>query len=81
MQEIFFDTNAGDWSGGYFLWFDSSKIDLSKIEGGPKDGMHVILVHDDGDPVFIEAVLFYSDEYMTWMGRPLRLLERPTSLR
>ena len=69
MNRIFFDSNAGNDQIGYVLWFDRSKEDIRRIDGGAHEGMIVTLYMPD--EIEIGASLKYDDDLGCWRGIPL----------
>jgi len=69
MNRIFFDTNAGTSEAGYLLHFAKSLEDINEIEGGPYEGMNVIIYMPD--ELEMEAILRFDDEFECWRGVPV----------
>ena len=64
---IFFDTNAGTDEGGYFLWFDTSKAEITAIEHVAA-GLAVRL-YMPGE-LEVDATLRFDDKHGCWVGVP-----------
>lgn len=68
MYRVYFDTNEGT-DLGYGLWLNASKEDLSRIPGGPQEGMRVI-IYMNGE-LEMEAVLAFEPEQEVWIAQPV----------
>jgi hypothetical protein len=69
MPRVFFDTNEGTKSRGYWLGFDQSKIDLAAIGPALKDGLHVT-IYMPGE-LEMEAALRFDREQSGWVAMPI----------
>jgi hypothetical protein len=68
MYRVFFDSNAGNATVGFILWFDQSRRDIENIKLEDRDGANVILYMPD--ELEISAELRYDACLGFWRGFP-----------
>jgi len=68
MHRVYFDTNEGTMEG-YCLWLNASMEDLSRIPGGPQEGMRVI-IYMTGE-LEMQAMLKFAREQDCWIALPI----------
>ena len=68
MYRVYFDSNEST-QRGYGLWLSKSKGDLSRIPGGPREGL-VVTIYMVGE-IEMEAALEWSAEWNAWTATPI----------
>jgi hypothetical protein len=70
MNRIYFDSNDRPDNDRFGLWLNKSLEDLSKIPGGPRDGL-IVTIYMTGE-IEMEGTLEWDEAWTAWTARPIK---------